>query len=103
MHGKTLGVIGMGRIGQVVARRCASGALRRPRLTCSRASRASTPPFLELENVVLTPHNAPGSEATRRTMALLAADNLIAALGCGPHAGRPANPVNPEVLAQRSY
>ncbi len=58
--------------------------------------------FLELENVVLTPHNAPGSEATRRSMAHLAADNLIAALGCGPHAGRPANPVNPEVLAQRT-
>ena len=54
--------------------------------------------FLELENVVLTPHNAPGSEATRRTMAHLAADNLMAALGCGPCAGRPANPVNPEVL-----
>lgn len=59
--------------------------------------------FLELENVVLTPHNAPGSEATRRSMAHLTADNLIAALGFGPHAGRPANPVNPEVLAQKTY
>jgi len=59
--------------------------------------------FLELENVVLTPHNAPGSEATRRSMAHLATDNLIAALGCGPHAGRPANPINPEVLSQKTH
>jgi gluconate 2-dehydrogenase len=31
-------------------------------------------------------------------MASLAVDNLIAALGCGPRAGRPPTPVNPEVL-----
>jgi gluconate 2-dehydrogenase len=31
-------------------------------------------------------------------MANLAADNLIAALGCGPNAGRPPTPLNPEVL-----
>jgi len=54
-----------------------------------------------LDNVVLTPHNAPGSEATRRAMANLAADNLIAALGFGPHAFRPANAVNPEVLDRK--
>jgi len=57
--------------------------------------------FLKLDNVVLTPHNAPGSEATRRAMANLAADNLIAALGFGPHAFRPANAVNPEVLDRK--
>ena len=55
------------------------------------------PALLEVENVVLTPHIASASEATRRAMANLAADNLIAALGEGPRAGRPPNPVNPEV------
>jgi len=52
IHGSTLGIIGMGRIGQAVA---------------------------------------------RRAMAHLAADNLIAALGYGPHAGSPPNTVNPQV------
>ena len=58
-------------------------------------------PLAGLPNVVLTPHIASGSLATRRAMASLAVDNLIAALGCGPHAGRPPTPVNPEVLAAR--
>jgi len=56
------------------------------------------PALLELPNVVLTPHIASASRATRRAMAELAADNLIAALGCGPAAGRPPNPINPAVL-----
>ncbi|MDE2429769.1 MAG: D-glycerate dehydrogenase, partial [Burkholderiales bacterium] len=38
------------------------------------------PDFLTLDNVVLTPHIASASEATRRAMANRAADNLIAAL-----------------------
>lgn len=59
------------------------------------------PALLELLNVVLTPHIASASVATRRAMASLAVDNLIAALGCGPQAGRPPTPVNPEVLAPR--
>jgi gluconate 2-dehydrogenase len=48
---------------------------------------------------VLTPHIASASVETRRAMAALAVRNLIAALGCGPEAGRPPTPVNPEVLA----
>ncbi len=59
---------------------------------------ALNPALLALPNVVLTPHIASASEATRRAMANLAADNLIAALGFGPRAGKPPTPINPEVL-----
>ncbi len=54
--------------------------------------------FPTVPNVVLTPHIASATESTRRAMASLAADNLIAALGEGPRAGNPPNPINPEVL-----
>ena len=53
-----------------------------------------------LDNVVLTPHIASASVDTRRAMTSLAVDNLIAALGCGPNAGRPPNVVNPEALGK---
>ena len=56
------------------------------------------PALLELPNVVLTPHIGSASVQTRRAMAALTADNLIAALGKGPNAGRPPTPVNPTVL-----
>ena len=51
------------------------------------------PRLLTLSNVVLTPHIASGSLATRRAMVALAVDNLIAAMGFGPDAGKPRNPV----------
>ncbi len=57
------------------------------------------PELLALRNVVLTPHIASASLATRRAMVDLAVDNLIAALGEGPDAGRPATPINPGALA----
>jgi len=56
------------------------------------------PDLLKVPNVVLTPHIASATVATRRAMAELAADNLIAALGFGPNAGKPPTPINPEVL-----
>jgi gluconate 2-dehydrogenase len=56
------------------------------------------PALLALNNVVLTPHIASASVPTRRAMANLAVDNLLAALGAGPEAGRPATALNPEVL-----
>jgi glyoxylate/hydroxypyruvate/2-ketogluconate reductase len=58
------------------------------------------PALLTVPNVVLTPHIASASEATRRAMANLAADNLIAALGEGPRTGRPPNPINPDVMGK---
>ena len=56
------------------------------------------PDLLTLPNVVLTPHIASASLPTRRAMAHLAADNLIAALGFGPNKGRPPTALNPDVL-----
>ncbi len=56
------------------------------------------PGLLKVPNVVLTPHIASATVTTRRAMAELAADNLIAGLGLGPNAGRPPTPINPQVL-----
>jgi gluconate 2-dehydrogenase len=51
------------------------------------------PDLLSVPNIVLTPHIASATEATRRAMADLAAANLIAALT----GGVPPTPLNPEV------
>lgn len=59
------------------------------------------PDLLTVPNIVLTPHIASASEKTRRAMANLAADNLIAALDAGPQAGHPPTVINPEVLSRR--
>jgi glyoxylate reductase len=48
---------------------------------------------LELENVVLVPHIGSASVATRTKMAVMAAENLLAAM----RGDRPPNVVNPEV------
>jgi gluconate 2-dehydrogenase len=52
---------------------------------------ALNPEFLTMQNVVLTPHIASSSEATRHAMAMLAAQNLVAALTTG----KPPNLLNP--------
>lgn len=57
--------------------------------------------LLALDRIVLSPHIASASHATRRAMVDLAADNLIAALGLGPDAGRPPSALNPEALRSR--
>ena len=51
------------------------------------------PGFLQLKNVVLSPHIGSSTEATRRAMAMTAARNLVAALS----GGKPPNLLNPEV------
>ena len=58
--------------------------------------------LLALDNAVLSPHIASASEETRRAMANLAADNVIAALGFGEAAGKPPTALNPAVLARGS-
>ena len=55
---------------------------------------ALNPALLTVPNIVLTPHIASASVATRRAMAELAADNLIAALT----GGTPPTPINADVL-----
>ena len=52
------------------------------------------PDLLAVPNVVLTPHIASATVATRRAMAQLAADNLVGFLVNG----KPLTPLNPEVL-----
>ncbi|MCL7714135.1 2-hydroxyacid dehydrogenase [Stenotrophomonas mori] len=52
------------------------------------------PELRVLRNIVLTPHIGSASLATRRAMVQVAVDNLLAGLGLGPDAGRPANALN---------
>ncbi len=54
-------------------------------------------PLLTLDNVIIVPHIASASVATRTKMGLMAADNLIAGL----KGEMPPTPVNPEVLKNR--
>jgi glyoxylate reductase len=53
-----------------------------------------THPLTKLDNVILAPHIASASVATRTKMALMAVDNLNAGL----KGNMPPNPVNPEAL-----
>lgn len=54
--------------------------------------------LLTLDNVVLSPHIASATTDTRRAMTSVAVDNVLAMFGHGPHAGRPPNLLNPNVL-----
>lgn len=54
--------------------------------------------LLALDNVVLSPHIASATTETRRAMTSAAIDNVLARFGHGPHAGRPPNILNPNVL-----
>ncbi|HTV84321.1 MAG TPA: D-glycerate dehydrogenase [Dyella sp.] len=63
---------------------------------------AVNPALRELDQVVLSPHIASASADTRRAMAQLAADNVLAALGHGPNAGHPPSLLNPEARGGRA-
>ena len=59
---------------------------------------ANSSPLLKLDNVIITPHIASASYATRKKMAIMATENLIAALK-----GKiPPNCVNPEAFHSKS-
>lgn len=55
-------------------------------------------PFLERENVLITPHVASATVTGRRRIFLMAVEEILAALG----GGRPSNLLNPEVLKHKS-
>ncbi|HMH21424.1 MAG TPA: NAD(P)-dependent oxidoreductase, partial [Puia sp.] len=60
------------------------------------------PGLVGLPNILLTPHTAGATLEAQHGLASMAADNLIAALGLGPDAGRPPAILNPEVLTGKS-
>lgn len=79
----------------------AAGRLASAGLDVFEGEPAVNPRLLALRNVVLTPHVGSASRATRRAMATLAVDNLIAALGHGPRAGDPPTPITGKAAAKR--
>ncbi|MFL6677677.1 MAG: 2-hydroxyacid dehydrogenase [Burkholderiaceae bacterium] len=82
-----------------LARALAAGTIAAAGLDVFEGEPVVSPALLALRNVVLTPHIASASVPTRRAMANLAVDNLLAALGVGPDAGKPPTALNPQVLA----
>ena len=76
-----------------LARALAAGTIAAAGLDVFEGEPVVLPALLALRNVVLTPHIASASVPTRRAMANLAVDNLIAALG----GGVALTALNPEV------
>lgn len=83
-----------------LARALAEGQLAAAALDVYEGEPAVHPDLLGLPNAVLSPHIASASEDTRRAMAALAADNVLAALSFGPRPGQPPTALNPEVMAR---
>ncbi len=86
---------------EALADALAEGRLASAALDVFEGEPAVNPRLLALDNIVLTPHVGSASRATRRAMAALAVDNLIAALGRGPRAGDPPTPITGKTAAKR--
>ncbi len=84
-----------------LARALAAGRLAAAGLDVFEGEPAIHPGLLEVPNVVITPHIGSASIQTRRAMASLAMDNLLAALDAAARPGQPPTPVNPQVLPLR--
>lgn len=101
----TATLINIGRGGLVdedaLADALANGRLFSAGLDVFEGEPAINPKLLALRNVVLTPHVGSATRATRRAMATLAVDNLIAALGHGPDAGHPPTAITTTKTAKR--
>lgn len=85
-----------------LARALADGTIAAAALDVFEGEPRLHPELMKLSNIVLSPHIASASRDTRRDMAALAVDNVLAAFGHGPHAGRPPTILNPGVLADAS-
>jgi len=85
-----------------LARALADGTIAAAALDVFEGEPKVHPDLMKLQNIVLSPHIASASRDTRRDMAALAVDNVLAAFGHGPHAGRPPTILNPGVLADAS-
>ena len=73
-----------------------NGTLRAAGLDVFEGEPMLNPGFLELKNVVLAPHIGSSTEATRRAMAMTAAQNAVAVLT----GGAPPNLLNPEAKSK---
>ncbi len=82
-----------------LARALAGGDIAAAALDVYEGEPVVNPALLALDNVLLTPHIASASTDTRRAMAMLAVDNVLAVFGHGPHADHPPTLLNPGVLA----
>lgn len=60
------------------------------------------PDLFKCDNVVLSPHLASASFATRHAIAATAADNVLACFGFGAHPGEPSNLLNPDARTHRT-
>ena len=74
-----------------------SGTIRAAGLDVFEGEPKLNPGFLELKNVVLAPHVGSSTQATRRAMAMTAAQNAVAALT----GGTPPNLLNPEAKSKK--
>jgi gluconate 2-dehydrogenase len=78
----------------------ASGRIAAAALDVFEDEPAVEPALFKCDNVVLSPHLASASYATRHAIAATAADNVLACFGFGDHAGKPPNLLNPDALAR---